>query len=378
MAGSVSGGCVEGATATEIGEAIGRGTPKLVTFGVTPRARLGGGARVRRDDQGVRRAGGASGGAGRGAGAGRRGGGHVSTDRAPAAALRIFEDGRVEGPSATACRWTRCGRRPSRRSAARPAPPRSDRHRRGPRRASSSRSSRASRGWSIFGGVHIAVALVPLARALGYRTIVADGRPAFLTPGAVPRRRPAASSPGPRTRSSRSGSTRRATSASCRTIPSSTSPRCSSRSARRRATSARSARARRRRPGATGCGARGSATSRHRPGARTDRPRPGRPPARRDRAGDPGGDDGGALRCGARARSLVVADRGGRLVRRPLLALAVAGRRGTGPIQMTQLFPGREAWVARADHEFGRALRMVIFTPRCQRYCSANGSVRRE
>ncbi len=31
----------------------------------------------------------------------------------------------------------------------------------------------------IFGGVHIAVALVPLARALGYRTIVADGRPRF-------------------------------------------------------------------------------------------------------------------------------------------------------------------------------------------------------
>src|SRR5215813_10361977 len=35
MAGSVSGGCVEGATAEEIGAAIGRGTPKLVTFGVT-------------------------------------------------------------------------------------------------------------------------------------------------------------------------------------------------------------------------------------------------------------------------------------------------------------------------------------------------------
>jgi xanthine dehydrogenase accessory factor len=33
----------------------------------------------------------------------------------------------------------------------------------------------------IFGGVHIAVALVPLARMLGYRTIVADGRQAFLT-----------------------------------------------------------------------------------------------------------------------------------------------------------------------------------------------------
>jgi xanthine dehydrogenase accessory factor len=32
----------------------------------------------------------------------------------------------------------------------------------------------------IFGGVQIAVALVPLAKALGYKTIVADGRQAFL------------------------------------------------------------------------------------------------------------------------------------------------------------------------------------------------------
>lgn len=35
IAGSVSGGCVEGATIAEIGQAIVRGTPKLVTFGVT-------------------------------------------------------------------------------------------------------------------------------------------------------------------------------------------------------------------------------------------------------------------------------------------------------------------------------------------------------
>jgi xanthine dehydrogenase accessory factor len=33
----------------------------------------------------------------------------------------------------------------------------------------------------VFGGVHVAAALVPMARALGYRTIVADGRPSFLT-----------------------------------------------------------------------------------------------------------------------------------------------------------------------------------------------------
>ncbi|HEX5005097.1 MAG TPA: XdhC/CoxI family protein [Gemmatimonadales bacterium] len=33
----------------------------------------------------------------------------------------------------------------------------------------------------VFGGVHIAAELVPMARALGYHTIVADGRPAFLS-----------------------------------------------------------------------------------------------------------------------------------------------------------------------------------------------------
>lgn len=38
----------------------------------------------------------------------------------------------------------------------------------------------------IFGAVHIAAALVPMARALGFRTVVADGRAAFLSPERFP------------------------------------------------------------------------------------------------------------------------------------------------------------------------------------------------
>ena len=78
---------------------------------------------------------------------------------------------------------------------------------------------------------------------------------------------------------------------------------------------------------------------------------------------------GGVGRAAApgRIESLLVAGRDGRLVRHPPLDVG-RGPLDTGPSQMTQLLPGRETCVARADQESSSALRMVIFTPRCHRY----------
>jgi xanthine dehydrogenase accessory factor len=180
MAGSVSGGCVEGATATEIGEAIGRGTPRLVTFGVShERAwEVGlacGGTikvfvepRVRPEILSAARG---------------PGGEVVATvveGPGTGGTLRVFEDGRVEG--ALAPEIPLAAVRDAAHDALR-------------REASATVAVDTGAGPAsvflevfprqprlvIFGGVHIAVALVPLARALGYRTIVADGRAAFLT-----------------------------------------------------------------------------------------------------------------------------------------------------------------------------------------------------
>jgi len=179
MAGSVSGGCVEGATVVEIGEAIARGSPKLVTFGVSDERawEVGlacGGTikvfvepRVRAEVLAAARG---------------PGGDVVATilDGPHAgASARIADDGRTEGS---------LGDLPESqtRDAALVALG---------RESSATVSLQATGGpvsvflevfprqprLVIFGGVHIAVALVPLARALGYRTIVADGRPAFLT-----------------------------------------------------------------------------------------------------------------------------------------------------------------------------------------------------
>jgi xanthine dehydrogenase accessory factor len=179
MAGSVSGGCVEAATAAEIGEAIGRGTPKLVTFGVSHERAwevglaCGGTIKVFVEPAVPTDV----------LAAARGPGGEVVATiidgPSTGASVRIHENGRIEG----ALRGVPEG---ALRDAALQALG---------RETSATATIETSAGAAsvflevfprqprlvIFGGVHIAVALVPLARALGYRTIVADGRPAFLT-----------------------------------------------------------------------------------------------------------------------------------------------------------------------------------------------------
>jgi xanthine dehydrogenase accessory factor len=180
IAGSVSGGCVEGATATEIAGAIDRGVPKLVTFGVSHERAwevgLACGGTIKVFVEPTVRP--------EILAAARGPGGEVVATAVEGEALgqsaRILEDGRVEGPLAATI--------PP--AALRDAALGALRH-----EASTTTSFETGGGPSgvflevfarrprlvVFGGVQIAVALVPLAQALGYHTIVADGRPAFLT-----------------------------------------------------------------------------------------------------------------------------------------------------------------------------------------------------
>ncbi|HUF36234.1 MAG TPA: XdhC family protein [Gemmatimonadales bacterium] len=180
MAGSVSGGCVEGATAAEIAAAIERGTPRLVTFGVSDEKAwevglaCGGTIKVLVEPAVPPEV----------LAAARGPGGEVVATVVEGDGLgrsaRVYEDGRLEGPLADGAH---------RNALAAAALEALRRERSGtvtletPDGATTvflevfPRQPRLV----IFGGVHIAVALVPLARLLGYRTIVADGREAFLT-----------------------------------------------------------------------------------------------------------------------------------------------------------------------------------------------------
>jgi xanthine dehydrogenase accessory factor len=179
IAGSVSGGCVENATALEIGEAIARGSPKLVTFGVTDERAwevglaCGGTIKVFVEPE-VRAT---------VLEAARGPGGEVVATiiagRDLGASIRVFESGRIEGSLPVSVPSDSV--REAALSALR-------------RETSTSRAFESETGsvtlflevfprqprLVIFGGVQVAVALVPLAKALAYRTIVADGREAFI------------------------------------------------------------------------------------------------------------------------------------------------------------------------------------------------------
>jgi xanthine dehydrogenase accessory factor len=179
IAGSVSGGCVESATASEIESAIKSGTPRLVTFGVTDERAwevglaCGGTIKVFVEPtvrpELLRAAKGSGGEA------------IVSVIAGPGlgTSLRISEDGTIDGELPAGLDQAAL------LQAALAAL----------RKESSVTREFETKGGQvtlfievftrpprlvIFGGVQIAVALVPLANALGYRTIVADGRQAFI------------------------------------------------------------------------------------------------------------------------------------------------------------------------------------------------------
>lgn len=184
LAGSVSGGCVESATAHEIAAAISSGTPKLVTFGVTHEKAwevglaCGGTIKVFVEPAVSARV----------LEAARSEGGVVvatiieadSPERLGTSVL-LRDDGQVEANRGDG--WLATVVTDAARSAL-------------SRETSTTVQVPAPAGGTasvflevyprrprlvIFGGVHIAMALVPLAKALGYRTIVADGRQSFLT-----------------------------------------------------------------------------------------------------------------------------------------------------------------------------------------------------
>jgi len=204
IAGSVSGGCVESATATEIAYAIQQRRPKVVEFGVSDETAwnvglaCGGTIRILVEPQvrpefidlldgphGLVLATVVEEGALLGAGLLVLDDGSVRGPYAPASAgetdgdtdtaIRVLE-GAVDAVRLAALDALRHQRSVVERV---PLPDGSELevffevHSKRPRLV-------------IFGGVHVASALVALAKPLGYRTIVADGREAFVTPDRFP------------------------------------------------------------------------------------------------------------------------------------------------------------------------------------------------
>jgi xanthine dehydrogenase accessory factor len=179
MAGSISGGCVENATLAEIAAAIERGSAKLVTYGVSHEKAwevgLACGGTIQVLVEPAVRA--------EVLEAARGDGGEVVAtlleNNEVRGSARVYADGRVVSADRGVFPEARL------RDAALEALA---------RERSGTVALEAATGsvsvflevfpreprLVIFGGVHVAMELVPLARKLGYHTIVADGREAWL------------------------------------------------------------------------------------------------------------------------------------------------------------------------------------------------------
>ena len=172
MAGSVSGGCVEAAVAEEVRTAMARGAAKLVRYGIS-------------DERAWE--------------VGLACGGSLEVLVEPTVSAPVLAA--AEGPGGVVVATFLDGVEPGRSVLIDDSSPIEVtdlvRAAREALRSGRSRTVRVPAGGTdagvflevfprppqlvIFGGVHVAAALVPLARALGYRAAVADGRASFLT-----------------------------------------------------------------------------------------------------------------------------------------------------------------------------------------------------